>query len=63
MGQLVGAQDRPKVANISKTFPLCKVTSRKPPESKKNFFSTSTTGLAESVEGLNSSLAQSSGEL
>ena len=37
---------------------------RKPPtENKKCFFSILTTRLAESVEGLNSSLAQSPGEL
>jgi len=34
-----------------------------PTENEKNFFSISTTRLAESVEGLNSSLAQSPGGL
>jgi len=34
-----------------------------PPENKNFFFSISTTRLAESVEDLNSSLAQSPGEL
>jgi len=29
MGQWVGAQGRPKMAKISKTCPLCDVTSRK----------------------------------
>jgi len=39
-------------------------SSRKPPTENKNiFFWISTTRLAESVEGLNSSLAQSLGEL
>jgi len=34
-----------------------------PPENEKIFFSILTTRLAESTEGLNSSLAQSPGEL
>jgi len=39
MGQWVGAQDRPKVAKISKTCPHCDVTSRKhPTENEKRFF-------------------------
>jgi len=38
MGQWVGAQGRPKVAKISKTFPHCDVTSRIPPTKTKNFF-------------------------
>ena len=63
MGQWVGAQGRPKMAYFSKTCPLCDVTSRKPHRNRKSFFSILTTRLAESVEGLNSSLAQSPGEL
>jgi len=64
MGQWVGAQGRPKVAYFSKTCPHCDVTSRKPPTETKNyFFSILTIRLAESVKGLNSSLAQSPGEL
>jgi len=40
------------------------VTSRNAPtENKKRFFSILTTRLAESVDGLNSSVAQSPGEL
>jgi len=38
VGQWVGAQGRPKVANISKTCPLCDVTSREPPTETKTFF-------------------------
>jgi len=58
MREWVGAQGRPKVTKISKTCPHCDVTSRKPPLKTKNvFFSMSTRRLAESVEGLNSSLA------
>ena len=54
----------PGPANISKTRLHCDVTSRKPPpKAKKFFFSISTRRLAESVEGSNSSLAQSPGEL
>jgi len=35
-GQWVGAQGRPKVANIAETCLLCDVTSRKPPPKPKN---------------------------
>jgi len=63
VGQWVGAQDRPKDAKISKTCLLCDVTTRKPPLKAKIFFSILTTRLAESVDGLNSSLAQWPGEL
>jgi len=60
MGQWVGAQGQPK-------FPKHALIVMSPPENptktKKCFFSISTTRLAESVEGLNSSLAQSPGEL
>jgi len=64
MGQWVGAQGRPKVAKISKTCILCDVTSRNPPtENEKRLFSILTARLAESLDGLDSSLAQSPGEL
>jgi len=64
MGQWVGVQGRPKVAKISKTCPHCDVTSRKPQtENKKRFFSISSRRLAESVDDLDSSQAQSVGEL
>jgi len=46
----------PGLAYFFKTCPLCDVTSRKPPTETKSFFSILTTRLAESVEGLNSSL-------
>ena len=61
MAQWIGAQGQVKVA---KNTPTCGVPSQKPPaENETFFFSISTTRLAESVEGLNSSLAQSPGEL
>ena len=64
MGQWVGAQGWPKVAKISKTCPHCDVTSRKPPPKMKNvFFSISTRRLAETVEGLDNSLALAAGDL
>ena len=63
MGQWVGAQRRPKVTKISKTCPYCDVTSRKPPPKTKNVFFMSARRLAESVEGLNSSLALAAGNL
>jgi len=60
MDQWVGAQGRPK-------FPkhVLFVTSPRenPHRNQKLFFSILTTRLAESVEGLNSSLAQSPGKL
>jgi len=64
MGQWVGAQGRPKVAKISKTCTLCDVTFRNPPtENEQRFFSILTMRLAESVDGLDSPLAQVPGEL
>jgi len=63
MGKWVGAKRRPKVACFSKTCPLCDVTSKKNPPKQKSVFSILPTRLAESVEGSNSSLAQSPGEL
>jgi len=53
----------PGPAKISKTCPLCDVTSRNPHRKRKTFFSIFTTRLAESVDGLDSSLAQPPGEL
>jgi len=52
-----------KVAKISKTCPHCDVTSRNPHRKRKIVFSMSTRKLAESVEGLNSSLALAAGDL
>jgi len=64
VGQWVVAQGRPNAAKISKTCLLCDVTSRNPAtENEKRLFSILTTRLAESVDGLDSSLAQSPGEL
>ena len=64
MGQWVGAQGQPKVAKISKTCPHCDVTSRKSTtENEKRLFSISSRRLAESVDGLDSSLPQLPGEL
>ena len=52
------------VAKISKTCLLYDVTSRNPPtENEKCFFSILTTRLAESTDGLDSSVAQPPGEL
>jgi len=63
MGQWVGAQGLPKVTKISKTCPHCDVTSIKPHRKRKTFFSMSAKRLAESVEGLHSSLAIAVGDL
>jgi len=64
MGHWVGAQGRPKVTKISKTCPHCDITFQKTPtENEKRLFSMSTKRLAESVEGLNSSLALAASDL
>ena len=60
MAQWAGAQGQVKVATNT---PTCGVPPRKRPTENENFFKISTTRLAESVEGLKSSLAQSPGEL
>jgi len=63
MAQWVGAEGRPKVAKKSKNTPTCGGPPREPQiENEKFFFSISTTRLAESVEGLNSSLALAAGD-
>jgi len=53
----------PAEGTFPKTCPLCDVTFRIPPTETENCFLILTTRLAESIEGLNSSLAQSPGEL
>jgi len=53
----------PGLAKISKTCPDCDITSRNPHRKQNMFFSMSTRRLAESVEGLNSSLALAAGDL
>jgi len=64
MAQWVGVQGQVKVTKKRKNTPTCGVPPREPQtENEKRFFSISTRRLAESAEGLNSSLAQSPGEL
>jgi len=63
MGKWVEAQGRPKVAYFFKTCPFATSPPEIPPQKAKIVFSILTTRLAESVEGLNSFLAQSPGEL
>jgi len=46
-----------------KSTPTCDDPHNEPQTKKEIFFSFSTSGLAESVDGLNSSLAESTGEL
>jgi len=59
-----GAQGLVKVAKKTQKHPhLWRSPQRTPNPNWKKFFSISTTRLAESVEGLNSSLAQLVGEL
>ena len=58
MGQLVGALGQVKVAKKMQNTPTCDVPpSKRQTKNKKFFFSMSARRLAESVEGLNSSLA------
>jgi len=63
MGQWVGAQGQVKVAKNVKTPPLVSFPPANAKPNTKFFFSMSTTRLAESVEGLNSSLAPAAGDL
>ena len=64
MGQLVGSQGQVKVAKKCKNTPTCDVPPSKPQtKNKKIIFSMSTRRLAESVEGLNSSLTLAAGDL
>jgi len=59
-----GAQGQAKMDKITQKHPyLWRSTQKSSNSKRKNFFSILTTRLAESVEGLNSSLAQSPGEL
>jgi len=61
MAQWVGAQGQ---VTVAENTPTCGVPPENPPlKTKIFFFSILTARLAESVEGLNSSLAQSPGEL
>jgi len=64
MAHWIGAQGQVKLAKNSKTFPHYDVTPRKSQtQNEKIFFSIWSSRLAESIEGFNSSLAQSAGEL
>jgi len=63
MGQWVGAQGQPKVTKIPKHALIVMSPPENPHRKQKTFFSISTRRLAESVEGLNSSLALAAGEL
>jgi len=62
MANLFGAQGQLKRVKHSKTCPLCDVTKRKPHTQNKYFF-IETRSDAESIDGLNSALAQSAGQL
>ena len=63
MGQLVGAQGQVKVAKKMQKHPhLWRSPHQTPNQKQKNFFSMSTRRLAESVEGLNSSLTPAAGD-
>ena len=57
MAHWIGIQGQSKFVKNSKTCPLCDLTKRKPHTQIKYFFKIETRRLAESVDGLNSSLA------
>jgi len=63
MGQLVGAQGQVKVAKKMQNTPTCDVPPSKRQTKNKNIFFMLTRRLAESVDGLNSSLALAAGDL
>ena len=64
MGQWVGAQGQVKmVKKMQKHRHLWRSPQQTPNQNQKNFFSSSTRRLAESVEGFNSSLALAAGNL
>jgi len=63
MARWIGAQGPSKLVKNSKTYPHCDVTKRKPHTQIKYFFKIETRRLAESAEGLSSSLAIETGEL
>jgi len=64
MAQLVGVQGQVKVAKKSQNTPTCSGPPSEPhTENEKRFFSILSRRLAESVDGLDSSLTQSPGEL
>jgi len=61
---MAGAQGQTEMVKITQKHPYLLRSPQKRSNPKRNFFfSILTTRLAESVEGLNSSLAQSPGEL
>jgi len=64
MAQWVGVQGQVKVAKKSKNTPTCSGPPCEPQtENENRFFSISIRRLAKSEDGLDSSLAQSGGEL
>jgi len=64
MGQWVKAQGQVKVAKKMQKHPhLWRSLQQMPNQKQKIFFSMSTRTLAESIEGLNSSLALAAGDL
>jgi len=63
MGQWVEAQGQVKVAKKCKNTPTCAVPPSKGQTKKEKKFLMSTGRLAESLEGLNNSLALAAGDL
>jgi len=63
MAHWISAQGQLKWVKDSKTCLLCDVTKRKPPPKSNNVFFSRNRRLAESVDGLNSSVAIVAGEL
>ena len=59
----IGAQGRVKLAIKTQNHPYLWRSPKRTPNPKLNFFSVETTSRAESVDGLNTSLALAAGEL
>jgi len=63
MSDWISTQGQLKWVQNSKICLLCDVTKRNPPPKSNNFFFIETRRLAESVDGLNSSVAIVAGDL
>jgi len=63
MAHWISSQGQVKGVKNSKTCLLCDVTKRNPPPKSNNLFLIESIRLAESVDGLNSSVAIVAGEL
>jgi len=63
MAHWIGAQGRVKLAKKTQQHPPLMTSSSENPKPKTDFFSVGTRSVAKSVDGSNTSLALSTGEL